>query len=652
MLRALSALLLLAAPALAAPALLPRAISLQLARVGPSQAPGSVRVGWTAALNSARSDDPEQAVAGAVTAALLASPLESLAPETRAGLAELVGAANLDGIEELRLRTVRTAELDDRAADGLFLLENALRPRGDLLAAVRGLAAGYDGALSAPESALGMLDSRHDAKLAVPRHARAAGSNSPWTVFKERFLPAKRTRSPDELRNDWYIRPHDRPATAREILRRLEDFGGKSSDWALDVLDRAAEAEPAFEKHLLRELSSRLQLRDLSVADDIDRLARIQITGEGPSLSAAALIRRTLARTAEGRRRMAGALLSAQPLVGGKLEQSSSRWADGAREALAKTGLEPLLPQLEPANVGLFLAKLSALRRLVPYHLANHSELSPLEWGDANGYAFPWTFDDGRRLLVYPVSESFRRFIFRGQDGETVEVKIPGEDGVHGSITPAHFTLSELLDAKAREQGRAPYTVRALHHAEYLGPGALYGRQKTFKEKAPLSLALFQYRDGKRLAHSVRSLPRLAERAGMTVERLRVSLDADVFEAAMEITNAGLTGYSHEGTDMHQENLRVVHRPGERPRAELVADFGSMTNKVEKMTMGQAQGWGLQMIMQRFSYDPSYRDGPKSYHRTADATREHLRAVAAELKRRASPWARFAAGWFEKLPLE
>ena len=362
----------------------------------------------------------------------------------------------------------------------------------------------------------------------------------------------------DMMMRGYYEFPEHRAAIARILVRHIEYFTDPDPQYVSRMIEVAAANDSKLRLELVSYLAERLGVNAEDPAS-LRNLAKRYLKGNGPSNEIEALWRLTITSDAMGRQSLWDEIVSAAQMSPGRLAPTwrEPRWRSPSRGQLQRE-LPTLNEALQnPAKLKVLLSALAALRAAVPYYLANESELAPLEWGREHGYVFKLG-----ELKIFPVSESFRRFIITNADGSfSVEMKIPGNIKNRSGISPAHFTVSEWLETHG---GGA---VRAIHDSYYRGRLMLYGKRRDFY-KHPLGIVVFEYQDGKRRTNAARYLARLAREKKKTFSDLLHEMDVAAAATAVRLHKGGWSGSKKE-TDMHPENIRVTPQG-----AVLASDFG------------------------------------------------------------------------------
>ncbi|MDE2237510.1 MAG: hypothetical protein KGK30_06445, partial [Elusimicrobia bacterium] len=254
-------------------------------------------------------------------------------------------------------------------------------------------------------------------------------------------------------------------------------------------------------------------------------------------------------------------LLSSANGSGGLKPLGRKRWGHGAKDQMWRQ-----LPQLSlilghGARLSVFLTALSFLRMAVPYNLANASALPTMAWSERKGFQYALG-----KLLVNPVSESFRRMQLAGAGGYAVELKMPGQEKGRDWISPAHFEVAqELLNAPQGEgPGLAP---EPLFFGQWTGTLRLYGRLRRFTRSNPLGLMIFRYEDGKRL----RNTGKLVDWLPLPLDLAAPTVLAGNAAAMMLAHMTGWSGSRDNMTDAHSENAFVTADG----RGRSAGDFGA-----------------------------------------------------------------------------
>jgi hypothetical protein len=375
----------------------------------------------------------------------------------------------------------------------------------------------------------------------------------------------------------------------------------------------------------IRRLRTTLGLRRFDPAGQLDLVRRLPSSSLAAARSICRLISLENASRPAQRRRvwceLRRVFLEDATRQLPRLEATTKRalWYRGQRRFLHET--MPTLASLleEPRGAGRLQSLLSYLRMLSPYYLANGSDLPPAAWARANEYVF-----DLNELRIIPVTESFRRFVIESRNGPSaVEIKMPGERDRSSMLSRRNFDVAaELWDARPPD----PPVVRPVFLGRFAGALRMHGRVRRYDADRPLTLMVFDYRDGKRMSNADLHLERVARQAGSTVIRLRRDAFVDMAVAAIRIHRLGWLGHTRLRNDMHMENVRIL----ENGRAELVADFG-VFHRPRPMS-AEVRAWDVSHLLGEFraEHDP---DRPRRFD-FAPASADFLREIHPDVVER------------------
>ena len=243
-------------------------------------------------------------------------------------------------------------------------------------------------------------------------------------------------------------------------------------------------------------------------------------------------------------------------------------WFEGSKDILRQK-MPTLIKILEnPYCLARFLFVLSVFRTKFKYFIANDIQIPPIAYARQAGIRFKLG-----ELHIVPISESYRRHIIYAEDGDgrifAIEIKIPGQHEDRNVIQEANFSVARELWKKYPSE---PGVVKPLFFIRLNGQFPLYGRDIDFSKEEPLGIAGFEYEDGKRF-RNIRDefFAEIVRKTGMPFEEIMRSVVINILAAAIRIHHLGYRGSSDAGTDMHNENLRIL----DDGRVVFVGDFGA-----------------------------------------------------------------------------